>query len=278
MIHVVLVIWGTLSHVPFSLFLLLHSSSYCINLLAYTSYSKHLPEANSYIRKAQPAPLSTWGKEPALGSHVFFTENQSSLVPKLASSHNLDGPMEVRSAWSIWLHGEVCSWGVIYLQVLKQRGWGTLLFLTWWAKQSCKHGQNEHIPHKECSSPAASRQRLPGGGKGRLWGLGCAAAMAGATQCLTSGDEVLLLLPGAPSHHAKWAPPMLSLWKVQGTAGGRLRCHRSWNVNTVYTKLPVLSTTQDNMKLYKIFAMIAKKVDAANTPEHILWNWLLLIL
>lgn len=40
----------------------------------------------------------------------------------------------------------------------------------------------------------------------------------------------------------------------------------------------MLSTSPDNMKLYKIFGMIAKKVDAASTPEHILWNWLLLIL
>lgn len=54
-----------------------------------------------------------------------------------------------------WWHLQLRSY---YLQMLKQRGLGASLFLTWWVRQSCKQECNEHILHGHCSSLAAHWQ------------------------------------------------------------------------------------------------------------------------
>lgn len=117
-------------------------------------------------------------------------------------------------------------------------GW-SLLFLTWWVKQSCKHQHNEHILHGECPSPAACREGPHPAGRWEREALR-------ARMCCRDGQSHVaphLLRERGPTTPPRWAVPPHRTCPPDTEPSESAGCCRGKNVAATEVKTLTLFTS-----------------------------------
>lgn len=165
------------------------------------------------------------------GTQVLFLENQLSVVSKLASGDNLEGPEEWHQSGA-----SITAWQGLYLRSYlpaevktKELGSKALLVLTGEQGRAVKM----NVMSTGCMGtasvllPAHQALILLGGSDERLWGLCCAAAKGRAMQNLASESGVLsypqVRAPTVPNEPSQ----LQGFGKPRALQGKKCCCHRS---------------------------------------------------